>query len=1270
MKKHSSTLCFLRLLMLSAAINFPVMSMEPNSMGTTINEPPSKKQIDPQFSTWVFIEHLEGAGGGVDIYEDVSAGKKYTVKTAKNRSHLIEEIVAKALYDVLGFNVPRYMIIDRIQSLRPQIFREKYPEESELLISEYVEDYAKEGKPKLMRWVDVLLGNFDLAGHNYVVDKFGEIFPIDYGASLRLRACGELKEHKEGWGYFWPKEYEYTPPREDEIEQFKTRIPAFFDKLKELHHTLSIPDFPSLWHILASRTHSFLAVFDPENLPVFGGDRPAIQNQMGAGVLLMSDIEGIPHVLLGDRKKGALSDLGGGADFSDKTLSRCGWREFMEKMGAFTPHGTVIAYDTITNSPFIEHYGDILYRMYVVRTPHFSAEDLKKHVDSPNNPYTVEHTAYRWIPVTELFTSEKLFEPFSKLLATPHARKIINAVAQNQPCEQHILDVDLISESQLMKKGYLNRQLRARFAAKHPVSAQQNFPYTASQATLKAHLQERYVEGDETLNLQTVLLEKSLTFKRKPDFLATQLAYIQEIIGEEERHPNEFVFYHGAQGHLGLLWIFGSILREELFLETHNGSRSLRLYDSAFNNLLTLADHFENFNQNNGPMQDYAIGGQARILSTNLSLLGSLGHHDSETIQLFFEGNNFSIPEKPAAIIETFLLNTLQLPKMAVTLFMKEIDQHFNTLETVGALWQCFLPEDTLHSYTYLSYYGGKYATYVGEENAEEEQPRSPLRYIKTLRENPEHIQEILPSTKDFNALQGRIFLHPDLLFGPESHAISTKIYFADNTIHASHLQHAIRQSFEQYLKPHLHLASGSQAYIDPPRFLKLHQLVTGSAQEIMDPRLMRLVELKTQEEKESSYTAEQRLQKKTWRKEVRRQLKDITIAKLEMVNPLTLERTKATDQCYRLRHVPQDALSEALTSGSQKIWQRFIRVVNTRHDGIVHYLKSINDKYIQEQESSMYTKNGKKATKTEDICFLLGVGFNDPNLEKIKTIHNYEIVQNILKTESNWNPIPYHIGRVIWGIDQMGEHWHDILTGFAALKIPNNILISLFCCQSSMNKGLFSFLQLKEAINLMVFLKEKYPIRVDRYSPFATIYFFEKIGEMGAEKTTELLTKIYEGFRFTTPQDVIVIDSLMNSLIKDEELWNKTVEFTVSIQDFINPSDLGKVFDEFGEHINNREFCQQIRGFLETLNIKGWFHEVILYDLSLLPNLPPVLEKLAQLPVEKLLGDWMNYSAFRSCLNPAVPYEEKSLRFSFTSETIKLYNELRGFTSNPLILS
>lgn len=674
---------------------------------------------------WQFVQHIDGSGGGtgVHVFFNPVDNKQYTVKDATHQNHLIEELTAKALYKAAGFNAPDFVILDRNSSQWRKDWDEKFPSTPRLIISEFIEAGPKDSgksKEKIKRWVDVLFGNFDLGGHNYVVDSKEEIYPIDFGGSLRLRACGELKMHEDLWGYFWPKDAGIEPPTPQEIAQFRARIPRIFETLLNLHHQVSIPDFPSLWSILVSRIHSFLNTYDVLP-PLLLADRPAIEGKTSAGVLFVMDLDGAPHALLAKRNNNTWSDLGGGSKVSDRTLNRTAWREAIEEMGGYIP----LDYGDLVASPYLEYTGEDHYRMYIHKVGSINLDMLKQHVKGKGNFFSVEHEEFQLVPLRILAQLDQLFAPMKALLSQPHAQAILQAAGQGLKWTPEkgsssfigrmrigdygfdALKLDLIWKNTLHTKTQVARELRTKFSTKTMNTiAPAEQKYSQTRGITKAHLGDAYIEDNDAANLRRLLLEKSSYFMGKPKLVEEKLPFIKRIIACEDQHPNHFTYVHGALGHYGFLWMIATALRDQLYLTEGTSDRSLRLYENVFDGIHSCQKHLEILGEDN----DYAPGGQARILSTNMSLIGSLGRPTSETLKYFFDNKSLDTPDEPKQILQKFLEVALQLPQMAVHKFMQELSPYFDSLNNVGALFQLFIPPHLAEQYTYLANPGGPLA--------------------------------------------------------------------------------------------------------------------------------------------------------------------------------------------------------------------------------------------------------------------------------------------------------------------------------------------------------------------------------------------------------------------------------------------------------------------------------------------------------------------------------------------------------------------------------
>lgn len=157
------------------------------------------------------LKRISSLGGttGAELVEDPATGKRYVRKYGNSAGHVETEIEVDAMYQEMGFNVPRH---------------QRYVDESgkPFKLAEFVEgtpaaQYLRSASPSQRRKVeaqiqeafalDALVGNWDVAGHdfdNILVDNDGNVWRIDNGGSLQYRAQGEIKTDRDpndwnGW---------------------------------------------------------------------------------------------------------------------------------------------------------------------------------------------------------------------------------------------------------------------------------------------------------------------------------------------------------------------------------------------------------------------------------------------------------------------------------------------------------------------------------------------------------------------------------------------------------------------------------------------------------------------------------------------------------------------------------------------------------------------------------------------------------------------------------------------------------------------------------------------------------------------------------------------------------------------------------------------------------------------------------------------------------------------------------------------------------------
>ncbi|MGV8948259.1 MAG: hypothetical protein ACOH2E_02680 [Candidatus Paracaedibacter sp.] len=977
---------FIKRILVSTVITSMVLTPLTQAMESL--NPPYPKNYNPKnYKKWIYLQHIKGHGGGdgVHLFKNPKNDLKVVVKAAKNKNHFIEEIIGRNTYKIFGHLVPQAHILDRTSSFWPKTgkWAEIFGEAPRVQICELIE-VGSASKGKLTRWFDVLFGNFDLAEHNYIINKEGIPVPIDFGCFGRFRANGDRKLFEDLWAYKFIPSDQMVPPTLEELTHFKNHIPAFFESLMDLHRQFNIPDFPSLWNILASRLHSFLTIFDGQ-APVYNADRPAVEGKMAGGVLLMTSINSKPHFLLGKRKQdGCLSDLGGLSTARDRTVSRTGWRECIEELGGFIH----LDHLSILNAPFIDYQGpDVLYRMHLLEIEEpFSIETLNHHINS-QKVYQREHLDFQWLPLDELLTLNTMHGPMKELLSQEHALQILTnfaaghrprALKGNNPYMGQramgdyvypVLNVELLPSQDLFARAAASRLIRAHQRVGYNIQPL-NLPLTASEAFLRLHLEDNYVEEDFIGNLKTLLKQKSDYFKSRQDELDFSLPFLEHILSQETLYPNHLSCLHGSEGHFGLLWLFGDIIRSEFFLQDADSIRTLRLFENAFEGVETLTEHFQSMEKTQGAFHgalDYERGGQARILSVNFSPLLSLGRESSESLSLFLRGDSVHPIDSPKAILEKFL-EALKLPSMAINHFMLEMDPIFKSLEKCGALWQLFLPPEIANRYVYLSHPGGSSVVLNGQN--EKDAPRnSPVEYLTTVRTDPNKVWEVLKKGENFNLVQGRILLLPEWLYPENSQGVHSNLFFSDRR-DVSLLQETIRNLIQRILVPHLHLASASGAYSIPPRLVQLHNCITGTMRDEIPPQLAYMIAVSEKEGK-SSQT-------------VINLLEDPSVARLEVIDSLSLKRLRALE-LSTITSALADKLLQFHTSASPEGWSDRIKMLVAKSEKI----------------SEHFNKLGNPNVKGDNIGYLLTIDWENPEIDCIRGLTNEPDIHKLANCNS-----------------------------------------------------------------------------------------------------------------------------------------------------------------------------------------------------------------------------------------------------------------------------
>lgn len=155
----------------------------------------------PDFPTDVTgLKVLKGLGGstGAELVQDTATGRKFVRKRGKNDAHLLEEAHADAAYQAAGINVPDFQVY---QTNGGPVKLSHYVDNAITLADVMANGTTEQKaavKTKLQAGfaMDALMGNWDVIGmsaDNILVDEQGEVWRIDNGGSLRMRAQGQPK---------------------------------------------------------------------------------------------------------------------------------------------------------------------------------------------------------------------------------------------------------------------------------------------------------------------------------------------------------------------------------------------------------------------------------------------------------------------------------------------------------------------------------------------------------------------------------------------------------------------------------------------------------------------------------------------------------------------------------------------------------------------------------------------------------------------------------------------------------------------------------------------------------------------------------------------------------------------------------------------------------------------------------------------------------------------------------------------------------------------
>ncbi len=772
----------------------------------------------PNLETLTYLETKSGGSGGVAVFQDPS-GKKWTLKSWKNREHGINECLGAALYKKLGGKTPDFFLYN---DLPKNLQKEAHTlaQGGFFRIAEYIEgDHPHNEQLKELVTDSFLATAFvsfwDIKPDNYIVDKRGALHLIDTGSSLLFRSLGNPKnEGKEGWmahqvsellTFRQPENRAHSVFRDVDVKKIEMSLQPILSLREDLLNEINkfceatyYKDKSRILHFVESRLNhlDFLNDFYKGKYNSKADPFVLATLKDAAGTLIYTYREGVPYFLIGKRVGHQWwGNLGGHTNLGEYLLSQTAARETREESGINIAE-TVIQKCPSHDSVYLEE-GVLLrrYRTYLVKQNEINLATLEsdefreyKYVAAADILEALQEK--KWISAENTQTLELkdrtlLHPPFVESLSQDQIKKWLSDLINKKPipatCTQSIVGHQTLrslekvpthsnSDQQafilaLTEMGKAKAKLSPRpkkdLSQKTPPQGIQTASYSMLDS-LYNQLPEKEREEGSVINKITKVVNTSNIFT------TSQVEIIENIIQKEQLHGDKHVLYHGLIPEVWFNYRLLSRLRHALNGIYEVQTTSLRSSDSFFQQLPTAMDLLNHILEgNNDHSNPFRNGG----ISFNPTLFSNLDNRGDCTLNYFFEGRSVNPPKERWSIINTFL-NGLGISN---PILLSQLDKVFEKTMAgnPGCLLQFFVDSLVVNQACYASH---DYGEELRQENGEPF--KDILKMLNSIRNNTKFILKSREK-REIPPHRFQIRLHADLAkFGLDK--IRVYDYFSD----------------------------------------------------------------------------------------------------------------------------------------------------------------------------------------------------------------------------------------------------------------------------------------------------------------------------------------------------------------------------------------------------------------------------------------------------------------------------------------------------------
>ncbi|HQS83488.1 MAG: hypothetical protein B7Y25_00895 [Alphaproteobacteria bacterium 16-39-46] len=492
-KKITSTLLLMTILLQSVLPTFAMEEASPVLAEEKAKKSPphavykSSESIQSfDISEVTYVDHIEGGSGGVSVLR-TREGDLFTLKSVGDLDHMKEEILADALLQALGVNVPHFAVYNDFPAFPgikggPGLYRL-----SRFIVkSENASEEAVRAQMQRFFVANAFLSNFDIVVgefKNIVFDREGTLWQVDNGGSLRFRATGGSKFELKEWDPDHVRELEtmrdpaynsegaqiYKDLQEKDIlEQIKEILDRSALLLSTFDHVASALHLESpseVREMLRRRLDDLFQRYSTKKTLELAGNSHSldgfIASAFASGIFVCSrNDENEPVVLLGKRAGHHWWCNPGGTINAGENSREGAVRETQEEsLGhlSFTPLDL-----SHMSSHAMVNSSSVFYRMYIAPHPFREAKQFMWSPLAAKYNWELEYTEFRWVSLStfldglklkNLVTEENtetcqiedmiLYPPFWEMLKEDEVRNIIQKIlekgerAVSHPYNQH-----------------------------------------------------------------------------------------------------------------------------------------------------------------------------------------------------------------------------------------------------------------------------------------------------------------------------------------------------------------------------------------------------------------------------------------------------------------------------------------------------------------------------------------------------------------------------------------------------------------------------------------------------------------------------------------------------------------------------------------------------------------------------------------------------------------------------------------------------------------